>query len=368
MAQFFATSDDLLPVLLRVEARHPVVYTPCEHIHKPRADHYPTARDLPTLFRPLTVDSAICGASYLVTEAGTEVVLRQLPPYRGKDRWAVDQLANPDSTVLRHGGVHGDSVLLKGDVGTAHKTEVAVRLQRAFDAAIRKHFVRISGFYVGPGAEALLDSGWRLTDAVGCAPEFDLRRPKRSASAAPQVVRTRQSLEDTWRFLESEGVAMPRRPDGRPFVPSARPTPHDEERGLYSYKSGLEDEDRSNMTLPRTFFCRSGFTRINFTNTDLSESWMCWNDFDDCDFSGADLSGCEMRASLFTGCKFVGAVLRGADLRRSSFKECEFTGADLSGAVVDQASTLKRLVDKLSPAQLATLNWMQEPGPEPPGG
>src|SRR5262249_42676648 len=120
MAFFFATADDLLPVLLSVEAKHAVVYTPFDHIHEPRADHYRTARDLPTLFQPQPLESAMGGAAYLITEVGTEVVLRPLSPYEGKDRWSVDQLANPDSTVLRHGGLFKGNVLLQGEVRTAH--------------------------------------------------------------------------------------------------------------------------------------------------------------------------------------------------------------------------------------------------------
>jgi hypothetical protein len=102
--------------------------------------------------------------------------LRQLSRYQDKDRWSVDQLANPDSTVLRHGGLFKENVLLQGEVRTAYKTKVAQRLQRAFDAAIRKHFVKIQAFYVGPAAGVLLDSGCRLTAAEQCPPESDLRR------------------------------------------------------------------------------------------------------------------------------------------------------------------------------------------------
>ena len=176
MAFFFATADDLLPMLLSVEAKLSVVYTPFDHIHKPRADHFRTARDLPTLFQPQPFESAIGGPAYLITESETEVVLRQLSRYEGKDRWSVDQLVNPDSTVLRHGGMYKDNVLLQGEVRTACKTAVAQRLQRTFDAAIRKCFVKIQRFYVGPAAEALLDSGCRLTAAEQWPPEFDLRR------------------------------------------------------------------------------------------------------------------------------------------------------------------------------------------------
>src|SRR4051812_861655 len=97
--------------------------------------------------------------------------------YAGKDRWAVDQLANPDSTILRHGGMFKSDILLAGEVRTASRTTAALRLQRAFDAAIRKTFVKIQAFHVGPEAVALLDSGYRLTAAEQSPPEFDLRRP-----------------------------------------------------------------------------------------------------------------------------------------------------------------------------------------------
>lgn len=175
MVFFFATAGDLLPVLLSVEAKHAVVYTPFDHIHEPRVEQYRTARDLPTLFQPQPFESAVNGPAYLVMEAGTHVVLEQFR-CEGKDRWSVDQLANPDSTVLRHGGLFKENVLLHGEVRTAYKTTIAKRLQRAFDAAIRKHFVKIQAFYVGPAAEVLLDSGCRLTAAEQCPLEFDLRR------------------------------------------------------------------------------------------------------------------------------------------------------------------------------------------------
>lgn len=371
MAHFFATPDDLLSVLLSVEAQHPVVYTLYGNAKASRVDHFTTARDLPTLFQPQPYESAICGPMYLVTEAGTDVVLRYFRLNSGEDRWAVDQLANPDSTVLRHGGFYGDKVLLEGDVGTAYKTKAARRLQRAFDDAIQEHFLKIDAhYYVGPGAEALLDSGYRLTADARGSPEYDLHRPSRPPGrSAAEAVHTRQSLEDTWRYLEAERSQAPRHPDGRPFVPSRMPS-FDDDRpfGIRYFKSGLEDADRSHLTMPRTFFGRSGLVRVNFADTDLSESCMCWNDFDDCDFSGADLSGCDMRASIFTGCKFIGAVLRAADLRCSTFTDCDFAGADLRLAIADRAQTGGYLADKLTTGQLASVAWRDDPGEEPPGG
>jgi uncharacterized protein YjbI with pentapeptide repeats len=179
----------------------------------------------------------------------------------------------------------------------------------------------------------------------------------------------RRSLDETWQFLEADGDDMPRHPDGQPMVRDSMPSYDDEEPlGLSYYKSGLEDADRSNLAMPRTYFGRSGFYRVRFTGTDLSESRMCWNDFEDCDFSGADLSGCDMRASKFERCRFAGAPLRIADLRRSSFEDCDFSGADLTGAVAEDEDAIWCVQDWLSDEQQAVMAWSEDEGPEPPGG
>lgn len=178
----------------------------------------------------------------------------------------------------------------------------------------------------------------------------------------------RKPLEETWRHLEAEGDEPPRRPDGRPLIPAQMPSYDDEELGLSYYKSGQEDVDRGGLTMPRTYFGRSGFYRVRFAGTDLSESRMCWNDFEDCDFTGTDLSGCDMRASKFKRCRFAGALLRGADLRRSSFEECDFTEADLTGAVAEDEDAIGCVQDWLTDEQQAVMTWSEDEGPEPPGG
>jgi hypothetical protein len=167
--------------------------------------------------------------------------------------------------------------------------------------------------------------------------------------------------------LEAQGEPTPRRPDDRPFVKDMMPSYDDEELGFSYFRYRLWDADNSDLTLPRTYFCRSGFYRVNFANTDLSESRMCWNDFEDCDFTGSDRSRCDMRASKFKGCKFVGATIHGADLRLSSFDGCDWRGADLTGAVAEDEA-IWCLRDFVSKEQQAVMIWCQDSGPEPPGG
>ena len=75
----------------------------------------------------------------------------------------------------------------------------------------------------------------------------------------------RNSLEDSWRFLESQGEVTPRRADGSPFVQNAMPNQDDEELGFCYYKYRLEDADNGNLTLPRTLFGRSWFGNFSIT-------------------------------------------------------------------------------------------------------
>jgi uncharacterized protein YjbI with pentapeptide repeats len=178
----------------------------------------------------------------------------------------------------------------------------------------------------------------------------------------------RKDLEATWLYLEQEGERAPRDASGKPFVPAQMPNFDDEELGLSYYKYRLEEADNGDLCMPRTFFGRSWFVRFRFANTDLSESRMCWNDFEQCDFSGANLTQCDMRASIFRGCKFVGAVLRGADLRCSSFESCDFSRADLTDAIAEDEDAIGCVQDYLSDEQQAVMQWLEDSGPEPPGG
>ncbi|MDB5321205.1 MAG: pentapeptide repeat family protein [Phycisphaerales bacterium] len=179
----------------------------------------------------------------------------------------------------------------------------------------------------------------------------------------------RKSLEESWQAVEAMGHDMPRLPDGTPHLPSRVPNFDDEEPvNIAFFRTMWEDADLSGFTLPRMYFARSGFERVNFGTSELAESRMCWNDFIHCDFSNADLARCDMRASNFDGCVFRGADLSGADLRRSNFDACIFEGAKMAGAIVHKRSADDDLIPLLSKSQLEEIRWVSEEGEEPPGG
>jgi hypothetical protein len=60
----------------------------------------------------------------------------------------------------------------------------------------------------------------------------------------------RKSLEESWRYLESQGEEPPRRPNGRPLVSEAMPNFDDEELrfSYYKYRQDfLSDEQQAVM-------------------------------------------------------------------------------------------------------------------------
>lgn len=179
----------------------------------------------------------------------------------------------------------------------------------------------------------------------------------------------RKTLEESWRFLESMGHEMPRRPDGAPHLPDRMPNFDDDTPvNIAFFRTLWQDADLSNLTLPRMFLARSEFKRVNFRCSEFTESRMCWNDFIECDFSSADLRRCDMRSSNFRKCTFRGADLANADLRISLFEGCTFDGAVLTHAIADLPSAKAGLRLSLNELQRRSVKWAKSPGEVPPGG
>ena len=177
MPHFFATANDLLPVLAAVESRRRLSYTPTGHTASPDVVSFHSGESLPTLQSSANSDTASIASAYLVMEVDAPIVARPIQ-VQGENtpRWAIDQLANPDSTVLWHGGLWRSDILLSGRVASASKTASSLCLQRVFETQIKRHFSRIKAFYVGEEAARLLDNGARLTMSAQSALEYDLTR------------------------------------------------------------------------------------------------------------------------------------------------------------------------------------------------
>lgn len=171
---FYATADDLLPIFERVESKHDLSYTLTGLLYSPVLTQVRSGAQMTSLRSPAPHRDASCGPQYLVTPAEAIVHIRDVPQHSGGVRYAVDQLINPDSITVQHGGFFRPDVLLYGRVGTVSASDFSRRVYRAFSAAVAKQFVRVRSFYVGPQAHALLGQGCRLTIGDDSPAEYDL--------------------------------------------------------------------------------------------------------------------------------------------------------------------------------------------------
>lgn len=171
---FFATANDLVPVLERVEAKHRIGYTLCGLFPSAELRSVLSGASIPTLREPAPRPDAIACPQYLITAHDRQVAIREVPQNKGGLLYAVDQLANPESVVFQPGGIYGSDVLLHGRVGSASTSPFSVQLHRAFASAIGKLFEHVKAFYVGPEAHQLWQRGYRLTAAVQSPREYDL--------------------------------------------------------------------------------------------------------------------------------------------------------------------------------------------------
>ena len=163
----FSADSDMLAVFEHLEKKIQVKYTPAGVFSSPEIASVTSGAALSSL-RPES-------HAYLVTPESVTVRPRLIQLHEGGQRFAFDELINPEAVTLQIGRIAKDGeVLLPGLLGTTATAGPAVALHRAFAAAIEKHFVKVKAYWVGPSALRLLKRGVRLTIGPDAAREFDL--------------------------------------------------------------------------------------------------------------------------------------------------------------------------------------------------
>lgn len=125
--------------------------------------------------RMVDLGSLLPDRAYLIVGTGSEVRSRKITSSQGADRFAVDQMENPDTVSLRPGGLVGPK-LLAGQLGTARPTVASLALLALLRTGFRDNFVKIKSYLVGPEAERLLDTGTPLVPSAEASIEYSLRR------------------------------------------------------------------------------------------------------------------------------------------------------------------------------------------------
>lgn len=170
---FFAVAEDLTAILATVEGQAALRYVQTGLFDDADQPIYSGFAALPS-FGLAKVGESNQEATFLVLAATRDPVARPVAQKRGGTKYALDQLANPGTVVLRPGGSYGDGEIIAGMVGTVHDDVEAVALMNRFSAALRDRFAPIRSYLVGPAARRLFESGTRLTRNVNSSREYDL--------------------------------------------------------------------------------------------------------------------------------------------------------------------------------------------------
>ena len=161
---FFATSRDMVELLTRVSLKRDLKFVVSGLF------------DTQEIQSSTTVSKINSEINYLVADHDLFIETRVVPQRKGGEKFAVDQLANQKTVVLRPGGRIEDSCLVAGQIGTASEDPISLQIYKLFLTEIRSQFNKIKSYYVGPEASCLLDEGVRLTTNPKASKVYDLKR------------------------------------------------------------------------------------------------------------------------------------------------------------------------------------------------
>jgi hypothetical protein len=172
---FFATTMDIVSVLSALEVIEPLRYAKAGLFNTSRPQDHLSYADIPDFGRT-NHPNAVGNPMYLLTDPAVQIKVRNVPQQSGGVLFAIDQLDNPDSIVLRPGGRYGNDVILCGMIGTVSESAESKRLFALAAKVFRNHFTKQQEFLLGPEARVAWNAGMRLTIGASSPLEFDLKR------------------------------------------------------------------------------------------------------------------------------------------------------------------------------------------------
>ena len=177
---FFATRDDLLRVLGRVEQRVPLTYRAFVTNGPPdfgplEVPTWGSAAAIPGLGTAVEGDTYRQPA-YLVMPAASPFTLR-VREAGGRTLRGVYPEGNPDSVMFYPGGRHAGACLVGGEFSVGLPKPAGFDLVGALRRAMRAECEWVPDSFVGPGARELAAGGVRLVGSTWQPPDIDFKLP-----------------------------------------------------------------------------------------------------------------------------------------------------------------------------------------------
>lgn len=164
VAPFFATQADLAGLLSSLLKVRPLQFVEAGLFDTSEYNALPWLEDSES------------GSHYLVGGADLVIKVRVVPQKAGGQKYAIDQILNPETVVLAPGGLVEPHCLVAGQLGTATEEKSSMALYREIVSLMRLQFTKLKAYYVGKEAAILLDQGGRLTAHPKGSRLYDLTR------------------------------------------------------------------------------------------------------------------------------------------------------------------------------------------------
>src|SRR5258708_38749653 len=119
---FFATTGDISQIFQTVEAVYLLQYVETGLFNESKRPAFHGFSSLPNLGLAQTGDSNL-EPTFLVLQREDIFNVRTVPQLRGGNKYAIDQLANTGTVVIRPGGKYLDAAIIAGMVGTVHNDD-----------------------------------------------------------------------------------------------------------------------------------------------------------------------------------------------------------------------------------------------------
>jgi hypothetical protein len=171
--QFFATRQDQLPGLLRLEAELKLQYALMGMFESREPTVFASAADLPDL--GVVEDGHYMQTPcYMVLPKGKPIQIRTVPQKAGGVLYDVGLFINPTPISFRPSGRFGRQVIIPGRVDSKVGNKTSLALAQTFWQALTKGYVKVGRYAIGPEARQFLEQGGRLTPADQCPPDMDV--------------------------------------------------------------------------------------------------------------------------------------------------------------------------------------------------
>jgi hypothetical protein len=112
--------------------------------------------------------------TFLILPYDYNLEIREVMQKTGGLMYAVDQMINPYSIIIKTSGIFKDGVLVAGSIGTISEDSISLRLFKSLSKIFKKQFKKTTEFYIGTEAKEKSISGWRLVTDDRLPKEYDI--------------------------------------------------------------------------------------------------------------------------------------------------------------------------------------------------